>query len=201
MKPSTGTSLLAGALAGLALACSGGAGSGGASSAQDAAAAAAQADAAMAASHVAIGLRIAPVPLDLAGKPVGKVGLGSYIVNAQGGCNDCHTSPPYAAGGDPFLGQKMVVNAANYLAGGVHFGPFISRNITPDATGKPAGLTLDEFIHVLRTGEDPDEPGTLLQVMPWPVYGQMSDHDLEAIWWYLSAIPHAEPGQPPAPSP
>jgi hypothetical protein len=199
-KRSTGTSLLAGALAGLALACSGGAGSGGASSAQDALAAAAQADAAMAASHVAIGLRIAPVPLDLAGKPVGKVGLGSYIVNAQGACNNCHTQPSYAPGGDPYLGQKMVINAANYLAGGVHFGPFTSRNITPDSSGKPAGLTLEAFIQVLRTGKD-SEDGKLLQVMPWPVYGQMSDHDLEAIWWYLSAIPHAEPGEAPAPAP
>jgi hypothetical protein len=24
------------------------------------------------------------------------VGLGSYLVNAAGGCNDCHTNPPYA---------------------------------------------------------------------------------------------------------
>jgi hypothetical protein len=25
--------------------------------------------------------------------------------------------------------------------------------------------------------------------MPWPVYGQMSDNDLEAVYEYLSAIP------------
>jgi hypothetical protein len=36
---------------------------------------------------------------------------GSYIVNAQGGCNDCHTVPSYAAGGNPFLGEPEVISA------------------------------------------------------------------------------------------
>jgi len=31
--------------------------------------------------------------------------------------------------------------------------------------------------------------GNLLQVMPWPSYQDMSDHDLLAIYTYLSAIP------------
>ena len=36
--------------------------------------------------------------------------------------------------------------------------------------------------------------GPLLQVMPWPAYANMTEHDLRAIYEYLSAIPHAEPG-------
>jgi hypothetical protein len=37
----------------------------------------------------------------------------------------------------------------------------------------------------------PDNPvdGNLLQIMPWPVFNNMSDHYLEAIYEYLSAIP------------
>ncbi|HEX9671010.1 MAG TPA: hypothetical protein VGC93_16180 [Thermoanaerobaculia bacterium] len=35
------------------------------------------------------GFNIAPVPLKLRGRNRALVGLGSYIVNAQGGCNDC----------------------------------------------------------------------------------------------------------------
>ena len=53
-------------------------------------------------NRVRVGRAIAPVPLDLEGKKRREVWLGSYIVNAQGGCNDCHTAPPYAEGGDPF---------------------------------------------------------------------------------------------------
>jgi hypothetical protein len=45
----------------------------------------------------------------------------------------------------------------------------------------------------MHTGHDPDEPGEILQVMPWPVYGNMIDSDLKAVYEYLRAIPHAEP--------
>ena len=49
---------------------------------------------------------------------------------------------------------------------------------------------------LLRTGHDPDAPpGTLLQVMPWPVFGKKTDHDLQAIYEYLSAIP-SKPDNP-----
>jgi hypothetical protein len=44
------------------------------------------------ASLVRIGYKIAPVPLNLAGKDHDLVGLGSFLVNAVGDCNGCHTS-------------------------------------------------------------------------------------------------------------
>lgn len=149
------------------------------------------------ASKIRKGYSIAPVPLNLAGKNIGLVGLGSYIVNAQGGCTDCHTNPPYAAGGDPFLGEPTVGNQAGYLGGGTAFGPFISRNLTPNRFGRPANLSLDEFLFVLTTGTDvkgtppfvPSVEGDLLQVMPWPVYRHMTERDKRAIYEYLRAIP------------
>lgn len=144
-------------------------------------------------SRVLRGFKIAPVPLELRGLNPALVGLGSYIVNAQGGCNDCHTSPSYAAGGDPFLGQPEQINKARYLAGGVPFGPFISRNITPRANGLPANLTFEQFREVMRKGTDFKNRhpaiSPLLQVMPWPVYGKMSALDIRAMYEYLRAIP------------
>jgi hypothetical protein len=153
-------------------------------------------------NRVVRGFVIAPVPLNLQGKNAALVGLGSYIVNAAGGCNDCHTNPPYAPGGNPFLGQPKQVNSANYLAGGMAFGPFVSRNLTPRQNGLPAGLTRDQFFQELRTGVDlkkipphvPSEENDLLQVMPWPVYQDLTDTDLAAIYEYLRAIPPAQPG-------
>jgi hypothetical protein len=150
-------------------------------------------------SRIKRGFDIAPVALDLTGKNRALVGLGSYIVNAQGGCNDCHTHPAYAPGGDPFQGQPTQINAAEYLAGGRQFGPFTSRNLTPDSTGLPAGLTFDQFQNVLHTGNDPENPGQLLQVMPWPVYGNMVDRDLRAIYEYLRAIPSLPDNPNPGP--
>jgi hypothetical protein len=146
--------------------------------------------------EIRIGFAISPVPLNLEGRDRELVGLGSYIVNAQGGCNDCHTNPPFAPGGDPFMGQPKQFNAARYLAGGTPFGPFVSRNITPHENGMPAGLTFEEFNKVMRTGIDPDQEhpqiSPLLQVMPWPVYQSMTPRDIRAIYEYLSAIPAIE---------
>jgi|GEM_PF-2493209 len=137
-------------------------------------------------------LTLSPVPLNLDGKDRDLVGLGSYIVNAQAACNDCHTNPPFVPGGDPFKGEPEQVNSAHFLAGGVSFGPIVSPNITPDASGRPAGADFEEFERYMRTGREED--GGILQLMPWPIYRNMSDRELRAIYEYLRAIPHAEPG-------
>ena len=142
----------------------------------------------------AIGLRIAPVPLDLAGRDRRLVGLGSYLVNLAT-CSGCHTNPEYAPGHDPFEGQKAKINAARYLAGGTDFGGVVSANITPDRKGRPAGLDYGQFVRAMRHGADPDHPGRLLQVMPWPAYRYVTEHQLRAIYEYLGAIP-SRPSKP-----
>lgn len=137
-------------------------------------------------SRVVVGYQISPVQLDLRRKNRALVGLGSYLVNAAGGCNDCHTDPPFAEGGNPFEGETEIINTARFLAGGREFGPITSPNITPDEDGRPAGLTFEEFEHLMRTGRHDDR---ILQVMPWNVYGKMTRRDLRAIYEYLSALP------------
>ena len=141
------------------------------------------------------GLAIAPVALNFDGKDKILVGEGSYIVNTS--CSGCHTNPEFAAGGNPFFGQPEKVNTTNYLAGGATFGPFTSSNITPDSKGLPAGLTYAQFVEVMRTGKDfknrHPQMGPLLQVMPWPAFAKLTDDDLQAIYEYLRAVPHAEP--------
>jgi hypothetical protein len=199
-------------------------------------------------SLIQIGFQIAPVPLNLGGKNHDLVGLGSFLVNAIGDCNGCHTAggPPnfnYANNRNPYFGQPTKTDPTTYLAGGTDFGPavpssadiggfppgseppsyppaaygdyvgpdIITRNLTPDRTGLPeGGSTLAQFKTILRTGHDfdslhptctkanppapvncipPPVDGQLLQVMPWPVFQNMTDHQLEAIYEYLSAIP------------
>ena len=91
------------------------------------------------------GLAIAPVPLNLDGRDRKLVGYGSYIVNAQAICSDCHTNPNFKTGGDPYQGQAEQTNTDHYLAGGKKFrnGTIKSRNITPDLkSGLPADLRL-----------------------------------------------------------
>jgi hypothetical protein len=157
------------------------------------------------------GFEIAPVELNLEHKNRALVGLGSYIVNAQSGCNGCHSHGPqteFVDGHNPYFGQDEIINPATYLGGGRDFGGFpapaspthiISRNLTPDHTGLPiGGDTFEEFRHTIRTGIDPDSlhlglpapfVGSLLQIMPWYEYQNMTDRDLRAIYEYLSAVP------------
>ncbi|HZI80426.1 MAG TPA: hypothetical protein VFD69_12985 [Vicinamibacterales bacterium] len=146
--------------------------------------------AAQGASRISRGAEIAPVPLNMNGLNPALVREGSYIVNAQGGCNDCHTVPSYADGGNPFFGQPEVINAPCYLAGGAAFGPFVSRNLTV----VPQFRTLEQFTDSMRNGTDHRNDATpILQVMPWPVYGKMSDRELAAIYEFLKAIPVINP--------
>jgi len=180
-------------------------------------------------SRIERGFEIAPVPLNMEGKDRGLVGLGSYLVNASGGCNDCHSAGPqaeYLPGGNPYFGQPTKINPATYLGGGRDFGPLlptpdsphiVSRNLTPDKTGLPeGGHTFDQFREILRTGVDfdhlhppcsagqttnclpPPFDGNKLQIMPWPEYQSLTEHDIRAIYEYLSAVPCIE--GPPAPS-
>lgn len=140
------------------------------------------------------GFAISPVTPDITGKDRNMVGYGSYLVNAVGGCSDCHTSPAYTEDGDPFKGKAAKINTKGFMAGGTAFGPFTSRNITPKATGR----ALSNFMQVMKTGQDlrqlHPQISPLLQVMPWPVYANMSDRDLEAIFLYLGSIPCIEGG-------
>lgn len=176
-------------------------------------------------SRVEIGLAAAPFPLHMAGKNPAQVGLGSYFVNVVGDCNGCHSAGPptqYAKGGNPYMNQPKMVNPATYLGGGRNFGPLIpnsaniiSRNLTPDASGLPiGGDSFDQFVHTIRTGIDPDHlhptctgapnancvpapfDGDLLQIMPWPGLRNLSDHDLRAIYEYLSTLPCVEGNDP-----
>ncbi|MFI5298673.1 MAG: hypothetical protein ACHREM_11285 [Polyangiales bacterium] len=128
------------------------------------------------------GLAISPVAVTLTGltqDQIEMVGNGAYIVNAQGGCNDCH------GGTDA---------AKSFLAGGTKFpqadgaGNVYARNLTPDAT---TGMKLseDDFVAALRTGADKTFGSSILLTMPWPSYRWMSTYDIKSIYAYLKAIP------------
>ena len=143
------------------------------------------------------------ITLNLEGKNRALVGLGSYIVNAQADCNGCHGNSTWAPGGDPFAGQPAMINAGGYLVGGNPlFGPiFVPRNLTPNSIGRPAGMTLEQFIQTIRTGQDrratgPAPDSNLLQVMPWPMFRNMTDRDLAAVYEFLRSIPCLEGNRP-----
>jgi mono/diheme cytochrome c family protein len=159
-----------------------------------------------------IGLCISPVKLDLKDEvslsDLQKIGRGSYLVNAAGQCGVCHTcfqgnndtGDQFLSGGNPFLGQSERINKDRFMAGGCTRSgrggaenSKTSTNLTPAPinNGMPAGFTVDEFVRALMTGRSPKD-GRILQVLPWPHIGKMSDSDLRAIYAYLKQIPPIE---------
>jgi len=151
------------------------------------------------------------------------------VVGDCNGCHSAGPATEFAAGGNPYMGQHPTkTNPATYLGGGRDFGAFpdpagpfphiVSRNLTPDKSGLPiGGDSYADFVKVIRTGVDPDHvhptcagppdtkcipatfDGNLLQIMRWPSFQNITDHDLQAIYEYLRAIPCLEggPGEPP----
>jgi hypothetical protein len=125
--------------------------------------------------RIEVGLQVAPVHLTYDKHDKDLVGLGSYLVNVDIGCNGCHSAGPtteFAPGHNPFqrLGPftpPKAVNPLTYLGGGRDFGQIgpvtsatvpphiVSRNLTPDNTGIPVG-GFGEFSNSIRLGIDPD---------------------------------------------
>ena len=161
-------------------------------------------------SRIRQGLNALPFDLNLRGKDVALVGLGSYFVNVAGDCNGCHTSDqanPYLPNGNPYMGQTERIDPSKYLVGGTVFIPahpgfhaIVSRNLRPEANGLPEGHNYAQFLQIIRTGVELDkahpEYGPLLQVMPWPSFRNMTDHDIRAIYEYLRVLPANPNPQP-----
>lgn len=149
------------------------------------------------------GQHISPVPLELANKRPQLVYRGSYLVNALGSCNSCHTCPsyrgvdPYQVGGHGLGSDPTPVNSANFLAGGTPFqnSAIVSPSLAPDSSGKPGGMTYQQFKLAMHDGQDSHNSAHILQVMPWPIYRNLDENDFRAIYLYLSSIPPAPSGK------
>jgi mono/diheme cytochrome c family protein len=98
---------------------------------------------------------------------------GSYLVGI-GACRECH-GPNLSGGplpGEPPDGKK-------------------GSNLTP--TGLRA---YDEgtFVTAIRTGARP-AGAPIDTLMPWKLYGRMTDDELKAVWRYLQTLPPKEYGE------
>lgn len=161
-------------------------------------------------THAAVIAALVLAAPALAQEDEDKVARGEYLVRTSG-CHDCHT--PFAMGpngpepdmtralsGHP---QDIVIDApadleepwvvASNATNTAHSGPWgvsFSANLTPDPeTGILQQMTEEQFIEALRTGRHLGHGRPILPPMPWPVYGQMTDEDLSAIYAYLQQIP------------
>ena len=134
---------------------------------------------------------------------------GKYLVT-MAGCHDCHT--PKTPAGEPDMKRQFAGHPANeklaavpagliapdkwgavtnnnltaWVGGwGVSFAP----NLTPDKATGLGTWTADMFVKALRTGKHRGDGRAILPPMPWPMYKDMTDADMRAMFTYLQSIP------------
>ncbi len=69
------------------------------------------------------------------------------------------------------------------------WGTSFTANLTPDPETGLGRWTEKDFIQTIRTGRHLGRGRPVLPPMPIPVYSQMTDADLKAIYAYLRTIP------------
>ncbi len=138
---------------------------------------------------------------------------GKYLVNTSG-CHDCHT--PFKMGekgpepdmsrmlsGHPAQlvmppapqlpnfpnGPWLVVSSATNTAHAGPWGVSFTANLTPDAETGLGRWSERDFLQTIRTGRHLGRGRPVLPPMPIPVYSQMTDADLKAIYAYLRTVP------------
>lgn len=137
------------------------------------------------------------------------IARGGYLVKIMG-CNDCHTPfkmgpqgpepdmtrelsghpaefamPPAPALDGPWVWAGAATNTAFAGPWGVSF----TANLTPDPETGLGKWTADTFIQAIRTGKHEGQGRPILPPMPWPMYRNATDEDLQAVFAYLQSIP------------
>jgi mono/diheme cytochrome c family protein len=146
---------------------------------------------------------------------------GKYIVSTSA-CNDCHTPWKMGANGpEPDMsrmlsghpqslemppapdlppGPWVMTAAATNTAWAGPWGVSFTANLTPDKETGLGNWTKENFIATIRNARHMGAGRPILPPMPAPVYANLTDEDLGAVFDYLQTIP-AISNKVPAPRP
>ena len=118
-----------------------------------------------------------------------RIAYGAYMTNASA-CRECHTK----------VNDKAQLIAGTEFGGGREF-PFPdgsilrSGNISPDVETGIGSWKEEAFLNLFHSHSDSTilhtklKPGDFNSMMPWTMYGKMTDDDLLAIFAYLKTLP------------
>ena len=139
-----------------------------------------------------------------------RVTRGRYIVSTSG-CHDCHTPWKLGPNGpEPDMsralsghpqdlkmppapqlpaGPWVMTAAATNTAWSGPWGVSFTANLTPDKETGLGEWTAQDFKATIRSGRHMGRGRQILPPMPWPVYANLTDEDLESVFAYLRTIP------------
>ena len=151
----------------------------------------------------------AATALAAAGAATDKVARGKYIVSTSA-CHDCHTPWHVGPNGpEPDMGRAlsghpqgmalppapvpeapwvMTVAGTNTAWAGP-WGVSFTANLTPDAETGIGKWSSRNFRDTIRNGRHLGRGRPLLPPMPWAVYRNLTDDDLDAVFAYLQSVP------------
>jgi len=139
-----------------------------------------------------------------------RIERGRYLVNTSG-CADCHTPMKMGANGpEPDMARHLSGHPQSFVltapvepppgpwvaviasSGTAYSGPWglsFSANLTPDLESGLGRWSEADFVQTIRTGRHLGRGRPVLPPMPIPVYKQMTDDDLKAVFAYLQSLP------------
>jgi mono/diheme cytochrome c family protein len=154
-------------------------------------------------------VQTAAAPVSVALDPA-LVERGAYIVRTSG-CHDCHTPWTLGENGpEPDMSRALTghpadlvmpppptlpegpwlwIGSASNTAFAGPWGVSFAANLTPDPETGLGKWTLDTFMQTIRTQRHEGKGRPLLPPMPAPVYAQLTDEDLSAVFAYLQSLP------------
>lgn len=97
---------------------------------------------------------------------------------------------PTAAYGDYLAGMCTLCHGPGLSGGPIPGTPSSdppARNLTPG--GRLPTWTFEDFRVAMRTGATPDGGQLRDEYMPYSIFSEMTDEELEAIWLYLQSVP------------
>lgn len=157
-----------------------------------------------------LGFATPSVGEEAAGPTDSKVARGKYLVTIAA-CHDCHTPLKLGPNGpEPDMTRMLSGHpeslvmptaptlpegpwtssfAATNTAWSGPWGVSFTANLTPDQETGLGRWTLRNFKDTIRSGRHLGRGRPILPPMPIPMYKQMTDADLEAVFAYLQTIP------------
>ena len=150
------------------------------------------------------GFGYAPTPFTVtvgnAGGPLAGEPVQIRFVNCAGWTSCALTPVPAGLIAPNKWGAITNNNLTAWVGGwGVTFAP----NLTPDKATGLGSWTPEMFANALRTGKHRGEANgrPILPPMPWPMYKDLTDGDLRAMFAYLQSLPPINNMAPPPLSP
>lgn len=111
---------------------------------------------------------------------------GKYLATIAS-CSDCHAQ---TKDGEPITGMEYAGGTGIELP----FGTIRAANLTPDVETGLGAWTKEQFIQRFKSMATDEvknmevQPGSFNTIMPWSMYGGMTEEDLGAIYEYLHSL-------------